>query len=241
MNRLGVLSGHLGGNREHVTLTVGDPAGPSRCRLRPDCSSGEEGRQAVGGDGTEILWDTFGVPHIVAPDHPRLFHAYGYAQMEAHAELLLSLYAQAQGRGAEFYGADGSASGSSPGSIDSLLEADRWVRTNDVPATARRWAAAQRYAPAQQAIRLDSTLAETNKWGLQRCIGRSGDFGPLIESFASGVSLWASKHANQLSSSGAAVIAGFGGAVSAEHVYAHCLRVIHYDWIVSPARCVKTK
>ncbi len=95
--------------------------------------------------------------------------------------------------------------------------------------------------PCTAGFRLDSTLAETNKWGLQRCIGRSGDFGPLIESFASGVSLWASKHANQLSSSGAAVIAGFGGAVSAEHVYAHCLRVIHYDWIVSPARCVKTK
>lgn len=94
---------------------------------------------------TEILWDTYGVPHIIAPDHRRLFHAYGYAQMEAHSELLLSLYAQAQGRGAEFFGADGSASGSSPGSADSLLEADRWVRTNGVPTTAKQWAATQRY------------------------------------------------------------------------------------------------
>ena len=47
--------------------------------------------------GTEILWDTYGVPHIFAPDHPSLFHAYGYAQMEGHAELLVRLYAQARG------------------------------------------------------------------------------------------------------------------------------------------------
>ena len=50
--------------------------------------------------GTEILWDTYGIPHIFAPDHPSLFHAYGYAQMEAHSELLVRLYAQARGRGA---------------------------------------------------------------------------------------------------------------------------------------------
>ncbi len=55
--------------------------------------------------GTEILWDRYGVPHIFAPDHPSLFHAYGYAQMEAPAELLVRLYAQARGRGAECLGA----------------------------------------------------------------------------------------------------------------------------------------
>ena len=45
--------------------------------------------------GTEILWDTYGIPHIFAPDHPSLFYAYGYAQMEGHAELLVRMYAQA--------------------------------------------------------------------------------------------------------------------------------------------------
>jgi hypothetical protein len=183
-------------------------------RLRVLCrhlsSSEAEGAASaapVGGgldDGaTEILWDNFGVPHIIAPDHPRLFHAYGYAQMEAHSELLISLYAQAQGRGAEFYH---SPSGTSPGS-EALLKADRWVRTNDIPATARRWTMTQ-----------------------------SEEFGPLIDSFATGVSLWASKHEDQLSAAAAAVIAGLGGSITAEHVYAHCLRVIHYDWIVSPTR-----
>src|SRR5262245_7699493 len=65
--------------------------------------------------GTEILWDRYGVPHIFARDHPSLFYAYGYAQMEAHSELLLRLYAQARGRGAEYYG-------------DTHLASDRWVR-----------------------------------------------------------------------------------------------------------------
>jgi acyl-homoserine-lactone acylase len=40
--------------------------------------------------------------------------------MEAHAELLVRLYAQAHGRGAEFYG-------------DAYLASDRWVRTNGIP------------------------------------------------------------------------------------------------------------
>ena len=69
------------------------------------CSSSPAADPAKAGPtGTEILWDRYGIPHIFAPDHPSLFYAYGYAQMEAHAELLLRLYAQARGRGAEFYG-----------------------------------------------------------------------------------------------------------------------------------------
>ena len=80
--------------------------------------------------GTEILWDNYGIPHIFAPDHPSLFHAYGYAQMEGHSELLVRLYAQARGRGAEFYG-------------DAYLASDRWVRTNGIPQKARKWAAQQ--------------------------------------------------------------------------------------------------
>src|SRR2546421_2058619 len=68
--------------------------------------------------GTEILWDRYGIPHIFAPDHPSLFYAYGYAQMEAHSELLLRLYLQARGRGAEFYG-------------EPYVDSDRWVRQRD--------------------------------------------------------------------------------------------------------------
>ena len=67
---------------------------------------------------------------------------------------------------------------------------------------------------------------------------RSAEFGPLIDSFAAGITLWASQHADQLSTAATAVLAGLGGVISAEHVYAHCLRVIHYDWIISPSRWV---
>lgn len=139
--------------------------------------------------GTEILWDRFGVPHIFAPDHASLFQAYGYAQMEAHAELLVRLYAQARGRGAEFYGAE-------------YLDSDRWVRTNGLPDTARQWAK-----------------------------GQSADFAPLIESFARGLNAWATEHAAELSAEAKAVL-----PLTVEDVYAHGLRTIHYDWVVSPRR-----
>ena len=107
--------------------------------------------------GTEILWDRYGVPHIFAPDHASLFHAYGYAQMEAHSELLLRLYAQARGRGAEYYGA-------------TYLDADRWVRTNGIPETAKKWASEQ-----------------------------SAEFGPLIAAFVRGLNAWAAEHKTELS------------------------------------------
>ena len=145
--------------------------------------------QKTSATGTEILWDTYGVPHIFAPDHPSLFQAYGYAQMEAHSELLIRLYAQARGRGAEFYGAQ-------------YLESDRWVRTNGLPATARQWAA-----------------------------GQSPEFALLIAAFAKGLNAWAEEHTAELSPEARAVL-----PLSVEDVYAHGLRVIHYDWIVSPRR-----
>ncbi len=59
---------------------------------------------ALPAKSTELLWDRYGIPHIFAPDHASLFHSYGYARMEAHAELLVRLYAQSRGHGAECYG-----------------------------------------------------------------------------------------------------------------------------------------
>jgi acyl-homoserine-lactone acylase len=139
--------------------------------------------------GTEILWDTWGIPHIFAPDHPSLFFAYGYAQMEAHSELLLRLYAQARGRGAEIYG-------------EPYLESDRWVRTNGLPARGREWAKNQ-----------------------------SPQFGPLIVSFVDGLNTWAKEHQSDLSAEAKQVL-----PINVEDVYAHGLRVIHYDWVISPSR-----
>ena len=136
--------------------------------------------------GTEILWDRYGIPHIFAPDHPSLFHAYGYAQMEAHSELLVRLYAQARGRGAEFYG-------------DAYLASDRWVRTNGIPEKGKMWASQQ-----------------------------SAEFAPLIRAFAAGLNAWASEHPTLLSAAAKQVL-----PLTAEDVYAHGLRIIHYDWLTS--------
>jgi len=78
----------------------------------------------------EILWDKFGVPHIFAKTTEDMFYAHGYAQMQNQADLLLSLYGESRGRGAEYWGED-------------KLALDRWIHTNGVPARAREWYAAQ--------------------------------------------------------------------------------------------------
>lgn len=146
-------------------------------------------RAEVPARGTEILWDRYGIPHIFAPDHASLFYAYGYAQMEAHSELLVRLYAQARGRGAEFYG-------------EQYLADDKWVRTNGLPAIAKQWAS-----------------------------GQSAEFAPLIQAFAAGLNAWATEHQADLSPAAKAVL-----PLTVEDVYAHGLRTIHFDWVVSPRR-----
>src|SRR5271156_3686697 len=104
---------------------------------------------ALPGQGTEILWDRYGIPHIFAPDHASLFYAYGYAQMEAHSELLLRLYTQARGRAAELYG-------------EQYLDSDRWVRVNGIPELAKQWATQQspEFAPLLAAF-----VEGLNAWG----------------------------------------------------------------------------
>lgn len=77
---------------------------------------------------TRIDWDTWGVPHVFARSEAEAFFADGWAQMEAHANLLLQLYGVSRGRAAEYWGAD-------------YLESDRLVHTLGHPAQAERmWA-----------------------------------------------------------------------------------------------------
>ncbi len=57
-------------------------------------------------DHPEILWDTWGVPHIYAPTNDSLFYAFGWAQAQNQGDLILKLYGQARGRAAEYWGAD---------------------------------------------------------------------------------------------------------------------------------------
>ncbi len=57
-----------------------------------------------GQQSAEILWDKYGVPHIFAGTNQEMYHAYGWAQMHNHANLILKLYGQSRGRGAEYWG-----------------------------------------------------------------------------------------------------------------------------------------
>ncbi len=79
---------------------------------------------------TQILWDTYGIPHIYGKDAKSLFYAFGWAQMHSHGNLILRLYGQARGQAAEFWG-------------EEYLESDRWVQTMGIPDRAKGWYEAQ--------------------------------------------------------------------------------------------------
>ncbi len=94
---------------------------PSRIAAAPPAAS----------DRTEILWDRFGVAHIFATSRDEMFHAHGWAQMEAQANLLLHLYGESRGRAAEYWGGDAN------------ISRDRWLQLNGMPDLAKTWYAAQ--------------------------------------------------------------------------------------------------
>lgn len=85
--------------------------------------------QAAASDagGGEIVWDSFGVPHVYAKTESGAFWGFGYAQAQSHGNLLLKLYGEARAKSAEYWG--GAANEAQ----------DRWLIANDVPARAGRW------------------------------------------------------------------------------------------------------
>jgi acyl-homoserine-lactone acylase len=82
------------------------------------------GKTAAGGG--EIVWDSFGVPHVYAKTEAGMFYGFGYAQAQSHGNLLLHLYGEARARAAEYWG-------------ESFEAQDRWLVANDVPVRAARW------------------------------------------------------------------------------------------------------
>ncbi|MFB6099486.1 MAG: penicillin acylase family protein, partial [Salinibacter sp.] len=74
---------------------------------------------------TEILWDTWGVPHIYGSQADSLMYAFGWAQMKAHGNRVLRLYGEARGRAAEYWG-------------EKYLASDRRVRTLELREHGRR-------------------------------------------------------------------------------------------------------
>lgn len=79
---------------------------------------------------TEIFWDTWGVPHIYAPNEEQLFYAFGWSQMQSHGNLILELYGKSRGKAAEYWG-------------EKNLENDVLVHTMGFPKVADEWYAQQ--------------------------------------------------------------------------------------------------
>lgn len=100
------------------------------------CARPGTGAAAEVAAGSEILWDRYGVPHIFAADRNAMAHAFGWAQMRNHGDLLLRLYVQGRGRAAELLG-------------EPYLAEDRWVWQLGIPQRGERWFSEQ--TPASQA------------------------------------------------------------------------------------------
>ena len=76
--------------------------------------------------GGEILWDSFGVPHIYAKTEEGGFYGFGYAQAQSHGNLLLRIYGESRARAAEYWG-------------EKYESQDKWLVANDVPARSIQW------------------------------------------------------------------------------------------------------
>ena len=71
-------------------------------------------------DRSEILWDTWGVPHVYGRTLEDVAFGWGWAQASAHGDAILRLYALARGRAAEQWG-------------QAYVESDRVMRTVGIP------------------------------------------------------------------------------------------------------------
>ncbi|HYZ21357.1 MAG TPA: penicillin acylase family protein, partial [Rhodopila sp.] len=102
--------------------------------------------------GGEILWDSYGIPHIYGPDLLTVVRGYGYAQMENQAETLLTNIAAARGRLAEYFG---------PGDGNANVQSDTLVRTEGIPDRASVWL--QEGGDFQRAV-LDAFVEGANEY-----------------------------------------------------------------------------
>lgn len=79
---------------------------------------------------SEILWDSWGVPHVYGRTAEDVGYGYGWAQAHLHGDAILRLYGLARGRGAEYWGPRYAAS-------------DRMTRSMGIPAAGQQGYEAQ--------------------------------------------------------------------------------------------------
>ena len=99
----------------------------------------------------EILWDTYGVPHIYGNDAESVFYGYGWAQLHSHANTVLRLYGEARGKGAEYWGPE-------------YEDTAKWLVMNGTPTRAQVWYDA--YSPAFRA-KLDAFAEGMNAYAAE--------------------------------------------------------------------------
>ncbi len=117
--------------RADAALRLLDPATASMIRGGPQTRNALPSSLPTRGDAI-IRWDNHGIPHIYGPDLLTVVRGLGYAQMENHAETLLTNTANARGRAAEYFG---------PGVNNVNITNDTRVRTEGIPARASEWLA----------------------------------------------------------------------------------------------------
>ncbi|WP_332773862.1 penicillin acylase family protein [Phenylobacterium sp.] len=96
----------------------------------------------------EILYDTYGVPHIYGKDEASVFYGFGYATAQNHGDVVVKLYGQARGRAAEYWG-------------PAEVESDKWVIANGIYERAKAWYAQE---PASFRANLDAFAAGMNAY-----------------------------------------------------------------------------
>jgi len=96
----------------------------------------------------EILFDTYGVPHVYGKDEASVFYGFGYATAQNHGDVVVKLYGQARGRAAEYWG-------------PAEIESDKWVIANGIYERAREWYAKE---PASFRANLDAFAAGMNAY-----------------------------------------------------------------------------
>lgn len=96
----------------------------------------------------EVIFDTFGVPHVYGKDEASVFFGFGYATVKNHGDLVVKLYGEARGKAAEYWGA-------------SEVENDQWILANGIYDRAKAWYAAE---PVQFRANLDAFAAGMNAY-----------------------------------------------------------------------------
>jgi len=98
---------------------------------------------------SEIKWDKWGVPHISAKTDAEVSYGFGWAQMEAHGNLILKSFGKSRGRSAEYWGGDQN------------ISSDQLIRKLNIPNRAHEWFNAQN---DQMKLNLSSFVAGMNDY-----------------------------------------------------------------------------